>query len=350
MKNIIISLLCVISAVEGCFAQIIKVDESKANKKVFVQGEPIALEIILSNPSDQDRALCSRGWTLYSVTHKMYTEDLEDISPGPFKYEHYSSHGKRSKWDSKKVGFVTDGCELRYAQVILPKKTNIHFIDLINHFQVDRRWNFGGLVSFPLPIGNYRYTFYLSFDDGTGIEKAIDFSIIDPNPSQKLYLNTISDLYRKEPIGKIFTLFETCDDPVIRDKILTILISGPYHHETKDFWLKNLPLFSNDALLLQQLSSLIHRFNGKGANRIELYRLVLDKLQDKDILLSEAFIAKIKSSNMYQDKVPGYVKIPDHQIEQLTKKYVVDKKKHKDKDKDKDKEKDKDKDKPKDKN
>src|SRR4051812_25233735 len=116
-----------IAATLGMHAQGIVVEaNTKANKDSFFQGEPVVLDIIITNNTDKNTTLCyCSGWKLYSTTYQKEGQDLKDIAPGLNPPEHVTSHPPAKTSASNRQANCTCDLQAR-GNIIIPRHSSVH--------------------------------------------------------------------------------------------------------------------------------------------------------------------------------------------------------------------------------
>jgi hypothetical protein len=316
-KLIFFGLLMAIA--HGVQAQGITVEaNTTANKTSFFQGEPVALDVIIKNNSDQQTTMCyCSRWKLYSKTYQKEGQDLKDIAPGPNPQRVVSSHPPVNTPASNTPAECTCDSPAR-GNVIIPMGSAVHHPILINTCDTFHGCYKGGVWTANLPLGDYEFTYYLFFSNAPSVEKKITFSIVEPTRLQRLYLEKLASIYDVNSIDNWLQLMETIHEPAIVDKILTRVVTNGYLGTHADFWAGQVARYSNDALLIHQLSIVTTmEDNDARRNRVDYYQRIIDNLKTKDDRVTDAFLKQIESTNLSKTGRTNYKTIPPDKIDKI---------------------------------
>lgn len=320
-------------AVLAAQAQEITVEANTAmNKTSFFQGEPVALDIIITNNTEENTTLCyCSSWKLYSKTYQKEGRELRAIAPGANPHQIVTSHPPvRTPASNRRTTCTCDAPA--HGNIIIPKGASVHHPMLINTCDTFHGCYPGGLWKANLPVGEYEFTYYLSFSNAPSVEEKITFSVVEPTHSQRLYLEKLASLYDVNSIDNWLQLVKTIHEPAIVDKILTRLVSGGYMGTHAAFWADNVARYSNDALLIHQLSTIaIMDDDDSRRNRTDFYQRIINNLRDKDERIVDAFLNQIESANLSKANRSNYKKIAPDKIDKIKKDWKDRKQKKKDK-------------------
>jgi hypothetical protein len=204
------------------------------------------------------------------------------------------------------------------GNIVIPKHSSIHRPMLINTCDTFHGCYSGGLWPANLPVGDYEFTYYLSFSNAAPMEKKIKFSMVEPTHAQALYLQKLATAYDVKSIDSWLQAMETIHDPAIVDKILTRVATGGYLGTYADFWAGQVARYSNDALLVHQLSiAATMDDNDTRRNRMDYYQRIIDNLKTKDDRVTDAFLKQIESANLSKANRSDYKTIPPDKIEKI---------------------------------
>jgi len=330
-RSILLGLFMI--AAPGIQAQDITVDaNTRVNKATFFQGEPVVLDIIITNNTDENTTLCyCSGWKLYSTTYQKEGQDLKDIAPGLNPPGHITSHPPvRTPASGNRANCTCDPQAL--GNIIIPKHSFVHRPMLINTCDTFHGCYKGGLWPANLPVGEYEFTYYLSFSNAPAMEKKIKFSMVEPTHAQALYLKNLAATYDVKSIDSWLKAMETIHEPAIVDKILTRVTTGGYLGKYADFWADQAGRYSNDALLIHQLSIVASmEDNDSRRDRMVYYQRIIDNLKTKNDRVTDAFLGQIESANLSRAGKANYKAIPPDKIDRMKTDWKDRKRKKKDK-------------------
>lgn len=167
------------------------------NKKQFYQGEPVVINIRLTNIWDEEIGFCFNSeYSVHSLTHAKAGDSLwHDPETGIFLVNNrcykpayregvYEMNTMRCNINSQESHVLYTGQELRFPV-------------LINSCPLRDNWECQGRYPFLLPVGNYMFTGIMIFSNGRVYKVLYEFEIVRSPLSERKKLEEFSEQFER---------------------------------------------------------------------------------------------------------------------------------------------------------